>query len=45
MVALKEIREIDIRVTVAGVDQATQKLDGMARADEGVVAAGERLER
>lgn len=45
MVALREIREIDIKATTNGVDQATTKLDGLARADDAVVAAGERLER
>ncbi|WP_039784409.1 phage tail length tape measure family protein, partial [Ancylobacter sp. FA202] len=45
MVALREVREIDIKATVNGVDQATDKLDGLARADDAVVAAGERLER
>ncbi|WP_020561372.1 phage tail length tape measure family protein [Ancylobacter sp. FA202] len=45
MVALREVREIDIKATVNGVDQAKDKLDGLARADDAVVAAGERLER
>ncbi|WP_018391051.1 phage tail length tape measure family protein [Ancylobacter sp. FA202] len=45
MVALREVREIDIRATTNGVDQAKDKLDGLARADDAVVAAGERLER
>lgn len=45
MVALREIREIDIRVRETGADQAATKLDGLANADDAVVAAGERLER
>lgn len=45
MVALREVREIDIRATSNGVDQATQKLEGLAKADDAVVAAGERVER
>lgn len=45
MVALREIREIDIRIRETGADNAATKLDGLAKADDAVVAAGERLER